>query len=168
MSRTCKTCKYYDPANMLARCILCRPEMKDWEPKDRNQAELCESCRHEEKSAYREPCLSCGIAWPGSNSHWEPKEEKMVENCHSCKHEDERSYEFPCKDCKWEPKEDDMENENTTTKIDTDAKMKELEEKVEEQERLIRELERMNTQKDGEIRGLKFAIRCNGVSGGEV
>lgn len=62
-----------------------------------------------------------------------------------------------------------------TTKIDTEAELKaqaarlrELEEKANEQERLIRELERMNTQKEGEIRGLKFAIRCNGVSGGEV
>lgn len=101
----------------------------------------------------------------------------MIEDCHSCKHEDKSGSTFPCKDCvfgsKWEPKEpkeDDMENENknATTKIDTEAKLKELEEKVEEQERLIRELDRMNTQKDGEIRGLKFAIRCNGVSGGEV
>lgn len=80
----------------------------------------------------------------------------------------------PCAGCKYE-KEDDMENENTTAKIDTEAELKrqaaklqELEEKAQEQERLIRELERMNTQKDGEIRGLKFAIRCNGISGGDV
>lgn len=80
MSRSCKTCKYYDPANMLARCILCRPEMKDWEPKDRNQTVHCETCRYEEKSAYREPCISCGIAWPGNSSHWEPKAETKEED----------------------------------------------------------------------------------------
>ena len=80
MSRSCKTCKYYDPANMLARCILCRPEMKDWEPKDRNQTAHCETCRYEEKSAYMEPCISCGIAWTGNSSHWEPKEETKEED----------------------------------------------------------------------------------------
>jgi hypothetical protein len=153
--------------------------MKDWEPKDRNQTAHCESCRYEEKSVYSEPCLSCGIAWPGSSSHWEPKEKTVKRYCENCKHEDVPLSEYPCYECnsersKWEPiaetKEEDMENENknATTKIDTEAKLKELEEKVEEQERLIRELERMNTQKDGEIRGLKFALRCNGVSGGEV
>ena len=101
----------------------------------------------------------------------------MRKECANCRHEALDVIDEPCLSCKdysaWElkeQKEDGMENENnnTTTKIDTEAKLQELEEKVQEQERLIRELERMNTQKDGEIRGLKFAIRCNGVSGGEV
>lgn len=106
----------------------------------------------------------------------------MRKGCANCMYEILDVLDEPCLSCKdysaWEPKkqkEDNMENENTAVKIDTEAelrelraKLQELDRKVKEQEIAIRELERMNVQKEGEIRGLKFAIRCNGVSGGEV
>ena len=112
------------------------------------------------------------------------KEETVKRYCENCRFCDASLSEYPCCECnskwsKWEPiegmKEDDMENENTTVKINTEAELKaqvakvqELDRKVKEQEIVIRELERTNVRQDGEIRGLKFAIRCNGVSGGEV
>lgn len=95
-------------------------------------------------------------------------------------------FDEPCMSCKdysaWEPKEqkeDDMENENATTKIDTEAELKaqvaklqeELEqakEKNEDQRHVIDGLNSELARKIGMIEGLKFAVRCNGISGGEV
>lgn len=98
----------------------------------------------------------------------------MIEDCHSCKHEHKIGLAFPCEDCthgsKWEPKEEDMENEKTT-KIEeacVEIQLKEAQEKIKEQELYIRELQLQLARKTGRVEGLEFAIRANGVSGGEV
>jgi peptidoglycan hydrolase CwlO-like protein len=72
-----------------------------------------------------------------------------------------------------------MENENVTTKIDTEAELKaqveelkeelkQAKEKNEDQRRVIDGLNNELERRNGMIDGLKFAIRCNGVSGAEV
>lgn len=66
-----------------------------------------------------------------------------------------------------------MENEKTT-KIDTETEPDYKEElevarrKIQEKDEIIKGLERILASKDGMIDGLKFALRCNGISGGEV
>ena len=153
MSGSCKTCKYYDPANMLVRCILCRPEMKDWEPKDRNQTAHCETCRYEEKSAYMEPCISCGIAWPGSSSHWEPKEETkeedMGDKTFTMTFTTDKINEETLKTITGETEgEDDLQE-----KLDeANEKIKDLRDKVDSARLLC-------AWKNGEIEGLHYAIR---------
>ena len=120
----------------------------------------CENCVYFDRSATEEPCNSCD----GPDCRFKPKETGMGEKTFTMTFTTDKINEEALQDIT-----------GNTTKIDTEAELKaqaarlrELEEKANEQERLIRELERMNTQKEGEIRGLKFAIRCNGVSGGEV
>lgn len=58
---------------------------------------------------------------------------------------------------------------NATAK--TDRPMTELEKaqaQIKDLERHIEYLNRQNERLRGEIEGLRFAVRCNGVSGGEV
>lgn len=66
------------------------------------------------------------------------------------------------------------ETERTIEQVleEKDAQVKELMAKIEylgtKHEEQIRELNAEIRQLNGVIEGLKFAIRCNGVSGGEV
>lgn len=148
MDRTCRNCKYEHLEDFANPCKSCY-SFKKWEPKD--GAKRCGTCRYETRFANEAPCGSCTNAWfSGDACNWEPKEQ-----------------------------EDDMENENTTTKIDTEAELKmqvaklqeELEqakEKNEDQRHVIDGLNSELARKTGMVEGLKFAIRCNGVSGGEV
>lgn len=111
----------------------------------------------------------------------------MRKECANCRHEALDVIDEPCLSCKdysaWELKEqeDDMENENknTATEIDTEAELKEqvakLQAKLDEANEYIDELnQKLQTARTelavmrGMVDGLKFAIRCNGVSGGEV
>lgn len=147
MDRTCRNCKYEHLEAFANPCKSCY-SFKKWEPKWKWG---CATCKYETLFANEEPCCACTNAW----SNWD--------------------------DCKWEPKEqeDNMENENTTTKIDTEAELKaqvaklqeELEqakEKNEDQRHVIDGLNSELARKNGMVEGLKFTIRCNGVSGGEV
>lgn len=104
----------------------------------------CENCMWETLDVLDEPCLSCK-----DYSAWEPKEQK----------------------------EDNMENENknTTATIDTEAELRKLRAKLDEANEYIDELnQKLQTARTelavmrGMVDGLKFAMRCNGVSGGEV
>lgn len=61
--------------------------------------------------------------------------------------------------------EDRMSNENTTAE---EIRCDVLRNANEDLENRIKYLERQIAYKDGMIDGLKFAIRCDGVSGGEV
>ena len=58
-----------------------------------------------------------------------------------------------------------MNNENTTAE---ELRCDVLRNANEDLENRIKYLERQIAYKDGMIDGLKFAIRCDGVSGGEV
>lgn len=58
-----------------------------------------------------------------------------------------------------------MSNENTTAE---EIRCDVLRNANEDLENRIKYLERQIAYKDGMIDGLKFAIRCDGVSGGEV
>lgn len=101
--------------------------------------------------------------------------------CLDCKYKDLTVFTGPCEKCnnwsKWEPKEDDMENENrnATATIDTEAELRKLQAKLDEANEYIDELnQKLQTARTelavmrGMVDGLKFAMRCNGVSGGEV
>lgn len=115
--------------------------------------------------------------------------EKTCDNCVFC---DVSATEEPCRscdgpDCRFTPKEEDMGEKTftmtfTTAKIDDDALKtitgeteldykEELEvarRKIQEKDEIIKGLERVLASKDGMIEGLKFAIRCDGVSGADV
>lgn len=112
--------------------------------------------------------------------------------CDNCKYFNFSTEEQPCvdcdgPDCRFEPKEEEMGEKTftmtfTTNKIneevlhditgDTTPDYKEELEvarrKIQEKDEIIKGLERVIASKDGMIDGLKFAMRCNGVSGGEV
>lgn len=97
-----------------------------------------------------------------------------IGTCISCKYADLRAGTGRCQSCRdwsnWEPKEEKMDNEKTT-KIEeacVEIQLKEAKEKIEEQERYIRRQELELAQKIGMIDGLKFAIRCDGISGADV
>lgn len=94
--------------------------------------------------------------------------------CISCKYADLTAGTGRCQSCSdwsnWKPKEEKMDNEKTT-KIEeacVEIQLKEAREKIEEQERYIRELQLQLARKTGRVEGLEFSIRANGVSGGEV
>lgn len=115
--------------------------------------------------------------------------EKTCDNCVFC---DVSATEESCRscdgpDCRFTPKEEDMGEKTftmtfTTAKIDDDALKtitgeteldykEELEvarRKIQEKDEIIKGLERVLASKDGMIEGLKFAIRCDGVSGADV
>lgn len=105
----------------------------------------------------------------------------MSRRCGNCKYKDLEELDDLCNICcefnECEPKEqeDDMENENTTVKIDTEAELRKLQAKLDEANEYIDELnQKLQTARTelavmrGMVDGLKFAMRCNGVSGGEV
>ena len=56
----------------------------------------------------------------------------------------------------------EMTREELIEKVDA------LQEELEEKKKRIRYLQSLVDYRDGKIEGLKFAIKCNGVSGGEV
>lgn len=90
----------------------------------------------------------------------------MKRTCDDCKYADLSATEEPCSscdgpDCRFKPKEEGMTNDNQAelenAKLENAQHMKTI-------ETLRKELARAC----GTIEGLKFALRCNGVSGGEV
>ena len=116
----------------------------------------------------------------------------MDKTCRTCKYEHWPAYSGPCDSCyrcgqhgdkdKWEPKEEKMENEKRPEETNQIGQMDltswiegcmriELDtarEKIREQENDINSLKADLAHKTGMIEGLKYAIRCNGVSGREV
>lgn len=96
----------------------------------------------------------------------------MKNDCRTCKHGDEPLNCKACKDCRaFENYEEDNMTEETMVndrEMELDLQLHEAQKRIKEQERRIRELEYMCARKDGMIDGLKFATRCNGVSGAEV
>lgn len=109
-----------------------------------------------------------------------------MKNCRDCVHYDTEIWDDACNECgptakNFKEKDDDMENENrnATATIDTEAELKEqvakLQANLDEANEYIDELnQKLQTARTelavmrGMVDGLKFAMRCNGVSGGEV
>jgi hypothetical protein len=54
------------------------------------------------------------------------------------------------------------------TEPDYKEELEAARQKIQNKDEMIKSLERVLANKDGMIDGLKFAIRCNGVSGAEV
>ena len=85
-----------------------------------------------------------------------------------------------CKDCKHKPsgnaeRKEDNEMSEDMTKPDYEQLCKEYECKIKEQQKqiegMVKEIEFKTeyiARLEGYIKGLEFAIRCNGVSGAEV
>ena len=142
----------------------------------------CDNCVYCDVSATEEPCKSCD----GPVCRFKPKEEaeSMTKECANCMYKVLDVLYEPCLSCKdysaWEPKGQkekkmDNENKNTTTKIDTEAELEKMREELKVAQAKIEDMEhkaRMHWNEmamlKGEVAGLKFALRCNGVSGGEV
>lgn len=128
----------------------------------------CENCKHYDLPLSEYPCYECNSKW----SKWEPiaetKEEDMGEKTFTMTFTTDKINEETLRDITGD-----------TTKIDTEAELRaqvaklqeelaEAKEKNEAQRRMINGLNNELERKNGMVDGLKFAIRCNGVSGGEV
>ena len=90
----------------------------------------------------------------------------MEKTCDNCVYFDVGLTEEPCVDCdgpncRFEQKEEGMTS-------DPQMELEVARRRIQEKDEMIKGLERVLASKDGMIDGLKFAVRCNGVSGGEV
>lgn len=100
----------------------------------------------------------------------------MERTCDECKYCDASVTEDPCNHChasnEWKPKEEKM---NETARPNYEEELKRTREQLEAARDEIEELKGKTSGQgvtiarlNGMIDGLKFALRCNGVSGGEV
>ena len=95
--------------------------------------------------------------------------------CAECKYSDFSVTEEPCvdcdgPDCRFKPKEEGMTSDNQA-----EAELEKMREELKVARAKIEDMEhkaRMHWNEmamlKGEVAGLKFALRCNGVSRGEV
>lgn len=96
--------------------------------------------------------------------------ERTCDNCVYC---DISATEEPCSscdgpDCRFKPKEEGMTSDNQTELGKMREELKEAQAKIEDMEHKARMHWNEMAMLKGEVAGLKFALRCNGVSGGEV
>lgn len=112
----------------------------------------CDDCKYMDVSVKEEPCKSCD----GPNSRFKPKEEDMGE----------KTYTMTFTTAKID--DDALKTITGETEPDYKEELEVARRKIQEKDEIIKGLERVIASKDGMIDGLKFAVRCNGVSGGEV
>lgn len=112
----------------------------------------CDDCKYADLSATEEPCSSCD----GPDCRFKPKEEGMGE----------KTYTMTFTAAKID--DDALKTITGETEPDYKEELEAARRKIQEKDETIKGLERVIASKDGMIDGLKFALRCNGVSGGEV
>lgn len=112
----------------------------------------CDDCKYMYVSVKEDPCKSCD----GPNCRFKPKEEDMGEKTYTMTFTTDKISE--------EVLHDITGNTTPDYKEELDVARR----KIQEKDEIIKGLERVIASKDGMIDGLKFAVRCNGVSGGEV
>lgn len=103
----------------------------------------CFKCKYAQTPAHSAPCNHCH-----AGNEWKPMEEKMNETVRP-------NYEGELKRTR-----EELEKVREELEVAC-AKISDLEDKA-----CVRNIDLAT--KRGEIEGLRFAIRCNGVSGGEV
>lgn len=111
----------------------------------------CDNCVFCDVSATEEPCRSCD----GPSCRFKPKEEGAGEKTHTMT--------FTAVKITGETGPDYKEELEVARR-----KIQEKDEIIKGKDEMIKGLERVLANRDGTIDGLKFAMRCNGVSGGEV
>ena len=96
--------------------------------------------------------------------------------CDECKYSNVSATKEPCVDCdgpncRFKPKEEGMGENDKQMELENEKMREELEvarAKIEDMEHKARMHWNEMAMLKGEVAGLKFALRCNGVSGGEV
>lgn len=93
--------------------------------------------------------------------------------CDECKYSDFSTEEQPCvdcdgPDCRFKPKEEDMTSDNQAELEKMREELRVAQAKIEDMEHKARMHWNEMAMLKGEVAGLKFALRCNGISGGEV
>lgn len=125
----------------------------------------CENCKHYDAPLGEYPCCECNSKW----SKWEPivetEEDDMGEKTFTMTFTTDKINEETLKTITGETEGED----------DLQAQVEKLQEELERakeknkgQRHVIDGLKSELARKNGMVEGLKFAIRCNGVSGGEV
>lgn len=93
--------------------------------------------------------------------------------CDECKYSDVSVTEEPCVDCdgpncRFKPTEEGVTSDNQEELEKMREELKVARAKIEDMEHKARMHWNEMAMLKGEVAGLKFAVRCNGVSGGEV